>query len=228
MWKVCVDFSKLERFPILALAAAAAVAMALPSAALAQACVGSPALPGQFSLGGGVTFEDGGTGFEAQGRANLDGPISLGAGFGIIDLDNVDSNITTMNAGFAYDLATEGFAACPIAGVGYGTWSDSFQGVSLDISALSFPIGLGVGARVGEGGAAVLIPNAQAGLFFQRLKVSVLDGIDQFDETDSETEFFMSAGATLDFGQFFVRAGVSRTTVDDADTVLGLGVGIVF
>jgi len=211
------------------LSSAAIVAwLVLPHTVLGQTCVGSPTIPGQFALGGNVSFSDGATGFGAEGRANLDGPLSVGAGIGIIDIDNVDSNVTTLSGGLAYDLPVEGFAACPTAGVGYSTWSDTSQGVTFDLSEVSFPLGLSVGTQLGEEDSVLLLPSAAAGLFYYRLTGSISGGGESVSDTESETEFFVGGGATLLLGQIFLRGGVSTTTVENSDATINLGLGIVF
>jgi len=202
--------------------------LTLPVGVQAQACLGGPAMPGQFTMGGTVNLADGMTGYGAGASANLEGPISVGASAGIRDIDNVDSNVTVVSGRMAYEVPTEGFSACPFAGVGYATWSDSFQGVSADISEVSLPLGMGVGMRIGENGSTALIPSAEAGLLYYRLSGSVSDGMDRFDDSTSETEFFVGGGATLQMGHFYGRAGVAKTTADGSDAVVNLGFGLVF
>lgn len=199
-----------------------------PQVGVAQVCIGNPTLPGQFSVEGGVSFSDGTTGYGAGVTANLDGPFSIGGSVGIIDVDNVDTNIKTVAVDGAYALNTEGFGACPVAGVQYSSWSDTFEGFDMDLSSLSFPLGMGVGVELGNDGPATLIPSASAGLFYQRLRFSISDGFERFTETDTETEFFFSGGATLVLSQFFVRASVLATTIDDSDAVFGILLGIRF
>jgi hypothetical protein len=190
-----------------------------PQVGVAQVCIGNPTLPGQFSIEGNISFSDGATGYGAGVTANLDGPFSIGGSVGIVDLDDANTNIKTVAVNGAYALNTEGFGVCPVAGVGYATWSDTFDGFDVDLSSLSFPLGLGVGVELGNGGSATLIPSASAGLFYHRLRLSISDGFDRFTETDTETDFFFSGGATLVLSQFFVRASVLATTVDDSDAV---------
>lgn len=199
-----------------------------PSEVEAQACLGSPALPGEFTMGGTVSLADGMTGYGATASANLDGPISVGGSAGIHDLDNVDSNVTVLSGRVAYELPVEDFSACPFGGVGYATWSDSFQGVSGNLSELSLPLGMGVGIRVGEEDSMALIPSAEAGLVYFRLSGSISDGVDRIEDSTSETEFFVGGGATLQMGHFYGRAGVSKTTLDGSDAVVNLGFGLVF
>lgn len=207
-----------------------AVVCAVGSAeeALAQACLGNPAGVGGYSIMGGASFSDNATGYSGSGRANLEGPMSIGARVGIVDIDNVSNNVVDVAGDVSYDLPVDGFEACPVIGLGYSTWSDSFEGVNVDLSEWRFPLGLGVGVVVGDDEGAQLIPSGYAGVLHMRFRGSATDGIDQIDESDSETEFSFGGGATVRFNQLFVAGSVSTTTADGADSVLGITVGIVF
>jgi hypothetical protein len=209
--------------------AAATIAVTLPGIAFAQACLGSSALPGQLSLGGGVAFQDSATGYMLGTRANFHGPIGLGAEIGIIDVDNVDRNATVIALDGSWDLPVEGLAVCPVAGMSLGMWSDSFDGATLDVTTAGLPVGFSVGARVGEpDAAAVLLPHARAGLWYQRVTVKVSEGNLSVSGSDSDTLFFFGGGMTMGLGQFYGNVGVAKTTGEDSEAVLSVGLGIVF
>jgi hypothetical protein len=169
------------------------------------------------------------TGYSIGSSANLDGPIGFGASFGFLDVDGADSRPTVLSIGGSYDLPVSGIAACPIAGFEWGHWSDSFEDESLEISTYSFPIGLSVGSRVGDEAGVVFLPNARAGLLYMRASFSGSDPeFGDFDESDSETEFFFGGGVTVGFGQFFGNVGVFKSTLDGSDAVFSVGFGMAF
>jgi hypothetical protein len=206
----------------------ATLALAFPASALAQVCLGVPAGAGEFALGGTVSFSDGGTGYMLGGNGNVEGPLAFGAGIGFVDLDNVDSNLLSVAGQMSVDLPVEGFAACPLLGLGYSTWSDTVLGIDVDVSQVSLPLGMGVGTRIGIEGGTELIPSAQAGLLFARGSVSASAAGETYSETESDTAFFVGGGATLVFGHFFGRAGVMVDTFDESDSVISVGVGVRF
>lgn len=195
---------------IVALLAAAGAVVLLPASVMAQVCLGSPARAGEFTVQGGVAFQDGATGFNGGMTANLDGPISLGATIGIVDIDNVRKNMTTFDAKLAYDFPVEGFGACAVAGLGYATWGDEFGGTEVDLSAISLPLGIAVGAVVGERDSAFLIPSGEAGLLYQRVRGSLSDGSDSVTGTETDTNFYVTGGATLPNGPRARRRGARR------------------
>lgn len=210
------------------LALAAALALAGPASALAQACLGNPAGPGQYALAGTVSLSDGATGYGIGGRANLLGPVAVGGNLSTTDLDGTDSNAFGVSADLSVDLPVEGFSACPVAGLGYTSWSDELEGVSADLSAIALPLGLSVGTRLGEAASAELIPTAQAGFLYYRLSGTLAAGGQSVSDTESETAFFVGGGASLSFGQIFLQAAVATTTIEDSDATVTLGVGFRF
>lgn len=209
-------------------AALLASLLLLPSLASAQACLGSAAATAQFTLGGDMAFADQGNYYGVNSQANLPGPVSMGARLGAIDLDDADDNLTSAGVNMALDLGGVGVSVCPMVGLGYDSGSGSVGGVSMDYSRITVPVGLGVGSRLGTGQPAYLIPSARAGLFHARHDGSADFGVGTLSRTDSSTDVFVDVGATVLFGRLYARGGVFRVFEDDADTVLRIGVGVVF
>ncbi len=200
----------------------------VPASLAAQYCVGSPLSPGEVGVQGTVSFADGATGYGAAVGTNLAGPLAIRGSFGILDVDNVDTNLKELAAGAAYELGVEGVSLCPVFGVGYGWWGDRFAGIDADISIISIPVGFAVGGRVGEAGSTYLIPHAEGGILYDRVRMDLSMGSDRFTETDSETEFYVRGGATLVFGQMFFTGGVSKTTREESKAVVSLSLGVRF
>jgi hypothetical protein len=200
----------------------------LAEAGSAQACLGSPALPGQFALGGQVSFTDGATGFGGGVTANLANPLAIGAFVEITDVDGLDKNITTVGGTVAYELPLAGVSGCPIAGVSYSTFGDTFDGIGVDISRVALPIGFGLGASLDLQNNMVLIPSGSVQLLYFRDKVSASFAGETFSESDTSTEVGASIGATLGLGQFFGRGAVSLTTIEDSDPVVSITIGLRF
>src|SRR5690606_9037002 len=71
--------------------------------ARAQACIGIPAGPGRFALGGSVGFTDGATNYGAGLLANLEGPLSVGANYTLTKIDDVDENFNSFDGILAYE-----------------------------------------------------------------------------------------------------------------------------
>ena len=209
-------------------AAALSAFLFLPGMVSAQACVGSPAMTGQFTVGGDMAFSDGATAYGVNSQANLPNRGSMGARLGAIDLDDTDDNLTSAGVNFALDLGRSGLSVCPLVGLGYDYWSGSVAGVDLDYSRITVPAGIGVGSRFGSGGTATFIPSARAGFQHTRHDGSASVGSGTFSRTDSTTDFFVDADATLQFGRLYARGGFFRIFEDDADTVLRVGLGVVF
>ncbi|TVR55454.1 MAG: hypothetical protein EA421_06335 [Gemmatimonadales bacterium] len=209
-------------------AAALSAFLLLPGMAAAQACVGSPAMTGQFTVGGDMAFSDGATAYGVNSQANLPNRGSMGARLGAIDLDDTDDNLTSAGVNFALDLGRSGLSVCPVVGLGYDYWSGSVAGVDLDYSRITVPAGIGVGSRFGSGGTTTFIPSARAGFQHTRHDGSASVGSGTFGRTDSTTDFFVDADATLQLGRLYARGGFFRIFEDDADTVLRVGLGVVF
>jgi hypothetical protein len=220
-----------KRVPALAATACAALTLLLTlpaQEAAAQACLGSPAMTGQFTLGGSVSFPQDALGYGLESQSNLPGRVSMGARLGAIDLDDSDETLVSAGANLAVDLGRGGLSVCPLAGVGYDHWSGTIAGVDVDYSRTTFPLGVGVGSRLGSGGSAVLIPSARAGFLHSRHSGSAELGGGRFSRTDTSTDFFVDGSATVQFGRLYAQGGVLRVMEDDADTVFRIGFGVVF
>jgi hypothetical protein len=201
---------------------------ALAESGSAQACLGSPALPGQFAIGGQVSFTEGATGYGGGVTANLANPLAIMALVEIVDVDGLEKNITTVGGTVAYELPLAGVSGCPMMGVNYSTFGDTFEGIAVDVSQVAIPIGFGLGTSLDLQNNMVLIPSGSVHLLYLRNKFSASFAGDTFSESDTSTEVGASVGATLGIGQFFGRGAVSFTTIEDSDPVVSLMIGLRF
>lgn len=196
---------------------------------LAQACLGNPAGPGRFALGGAIGFTDGATGYKASLLANLEGPLAVGASYTLTDVDDIDENVNSFGGTIAYELPLQGISACPATGLGYSRFSMDFGlGIEVEASSLSIPIGLGLGHTFTADGPLALTLYAVPQFLYMRTRSEASDGIDEFEETDTSSEFGAALGFTLGLRQVFFGAAVSLTTVEDSDPVFSIGVGLMF
>ena len=218
--------SRLTRLGAVALASA----LLLPSAVAAQVCMGDANVPGQFTVGAYGGFADSGNAYGVESRSNLPGVIGMGAYLGVIDPDDADDNITSAGGHVAYELPQRGaLSICPVVGVEHDFWSGTVSGVDLDYTRWAFPVGFGVGSRVGgANGGAVLIPAARAGLIHQRFGGSASAGPFTWHREGNQSDLFLDAGVTVQAGALFGRGGIYRILQDDGETVIRIGGGVIF
>ncbi|TVP54144.1 MAG: hypothetical protein EA351_13785, partial [Gemmatimonadales bacterium] len=105
-----------------------ATTLLIPQGAFAQACIGNPAMTGQFALGGMLLTADGMTGYGVEARTNPGGPLALGASIATLDFDDASDNVFQASANGAWDLGTASFSACPAIGVEYTQFPSDMLG----------------------------------------------------------------------------------------------------
>lgn len=215
-------------FRILMGAAAASALLLLPAAAAAQACTGMSTQPGQYALGAGVVSYDGATEYRVTTQTNLPGPLGMGVYLGTNDADGLDDNSFVVGGTLSFDLPVTALALCPVSGVRYERFDDEFEGVESSFSSLLVPVGMSAGTRVQAGNSLALIPFAQGGLMYARLSGDASFNGVGVSSSDSETGFFIGAGAGLDLGRLMLRGAVERIDVDSAETSLQFSAGLVF
>jgi hypothetical protein len=190
----------------------------------AQACLGIPTRDGSIAMIGSFMLTDGAKGFGGTIHGNLDGPISLQAGYAITDIDDLGANVNSFHAGFAFEIPDLSFSACPFIGAVYSTWSDSALGLEADLTQLVVPIGLGIGKQFAAGPSLGFTIFATPQFFHVRSKVSIA-GFDLASGTDSASEFGLELGFRLGTSAAFGGAGVSFTSVDESDPVFNVVLG---
>ncbi|GEM_PF-1919219 len=221
--------STLNRGPaLLALSAVFSILVLVltPTGAMGQACIGGPAMSGQFTLGAYAGLEDVGTSYGVDSRSNLPGRVGMGARIGTIDLDDTDENITSVGGDLVFQIPRRGaLSLCPAVGVDHDFWSGTSGGVDFDFTRWAFPVGLAMGGRVAGGN---LIPSARAGLIHQRFSGEAAAGPFVLQRDGNQSDFFLDAGATVHLGPAYGRAGIYRIFDDEGDTVIRLNLGFVF
>ncbi|HEX7089541.1 MAG TPA: hypothetical protein VF192_05360 [Longimicrobiales bacterium] len=196
--------------------------LAVPAAAAAQACVGSPAASGGTALSGSIGFPEGAKSYGAGLRYNAMGPLSVGAGYTLTSPDAGDVNMHSFAADAAYELPLTGVSVCPVAGAGYSRMSES----GTTLSTLTVPVGAGIGYSFQASPTITVIPHAIPQLLWMRMTVDsdlLPDAV-----SESETEFGALLGVTFQMQRFFLNGGVTKTTVEDSKAVFSLGAGVVF
>jgi hypothetical protein len=196
--------------------------LAVPSAAAAQACVGSAAGAGNMALSGSVAFPDGAKSYGAGFRYNTLGPMSVSAGYTLTTPDEGDVNVHGFAAEAAYELPLTGVSACPVAGVGYSRMSES----GMTMSTLTVPVGAGIGYSFQAGPNMTVIPHAFPHLLWMRTSFDA-EGLPEVDP-ESTTEFGALVGVTFQMQRFFLNGGVTKTTAEGSKAVFSLGAGVLF
>jgi hypothetical protein len=198
--------------------------------ARAQACIGIPAGPGRFALGGSVGFTDGATNYGAGLLANLEGPLSVGANYTLTKIDDVDENFNSFDGILAYELPLQGISACPAAGLGYGRIGSDVPelGIRATLTNVVVPVGLGLGYTFSGSGPLSLTLHAIPQFLYIRTTGEVSDGDLSIQETETASEFGTSLGFKVGLPQLFFGASVSLTTIDDSDPVFSVGLGVIF
>lgn len=198
--------------------------------ARAQACLGSPAGPGRFALGGSVGFPDGATNYSAGLLANLEGPFSVGANYTLTKIDNVDENFNSFDGIVAYELPLQGISACPATGLGYSRIGSDVPelGVSATLTSVVIPVGLGLGYTFSGRGPLSLTLHALPQFLYIRTTGELSDGDISIQDTETASEFGTSLGFRIGLQQMFFGAGVALTTIEDSDPVFSVGLGVIF
>ena len=196
----------------------------------AQACLGIPAGPGRYALGGSVGFTDGATNYGAGLLANLEGPLSVGATYTLTKIDDVEENFNSFDGILAFELPLQGISACPATGLGYGRiGSDADQlGISVTLTNLVVPVGLGLGHTFSGSGSLSLTVHAMPQFLYIRTTGKASNGSLSIEETETANEFGTTLGFRIGLPQMFFGAGVSLTTIEDSDPVFSIGLGLVF
>ncbi|MGH7129515.1 MAG: hypothetical protein ACREIV_13175 [Planctomycetaceae bacterium] len=197
--------------------AAIAVLAATAAPALGQACLGIPAGNGQFALGPTASFMENAKSYGGDFQANLDGAVSIGAGYALTDIDEVDANGNTLSGSAAYELAAGSVSVCPTAGVEYTWFSEG------DVSATTFPVGIGIGKSFSAGESLSITPYVMPQYLHMR-STAEFGGV---SATVSENEFGGLLGLQLGTDRIYGGGGLSMTTIDESEPVYFVGLGFV-
>lgn len=208
--------------------AVTAALVAAPVPVIAQACIGIPTAEGSLAVVGGFATTDGAKGFGGTLHGNLEGPISIQAGYTLWDLDDIDENFNAFHAALGMEVPNLSFSACPFVGAEYATWSESAFGVDVEITQTVIPVGLGIGKSFAAGPALDFTLFAAPQFMYIRTKGSVSDGTDSFSDTESGSEFGLGVGFRMGTQAVFGGAGVSFNTIEESDPTFSLSIGLGF
>jgi hypothetical protein len=210
----------------------AAVLVAVPAQADAQACLGNPARPAQVAVVGGADFPDEAKTYGVTATYLAQGGLALYGRYSLTEFDVSGVNsANSVGGGLAFDLAPRffptlaGASICGVAGLDYGFWDQTFAGIKAEVAGLSVPLGLGFGTVLPLGdGMATVTPYVVPQWVFSRTTLKVAGS----SESETDDYFGLMGGATLGFGKLLVGGSVSRVFETDAKTVFGVRAGFVF
>lgn len=209
-----MKLSKLSASGILALT----VGLAGPAVAHAQSCIGMPIASQKSAISVNAAFPEEAKTFGISGRMRLDGPISLGAGYSMTTINDVDPKVHSFGVDGAYELpVTQAAAICGVVGIEHSSISDD----GTKFSDLTIPIGVGVGKSFPAGDNAELVPYAMPHLLWTRSSVSA-GGVSL---SDSSADFGLKLGATYRLQQLLLNAGVTITSIEGDKATFGVGIG---
>lgn len=191
-----------------------------PAALAAQVCLGRPALVNnsKANLGAGVSFFDGGKGFNAQ--ATYGGPLFVFAGFEYLDFDDTDFSFKTIGGGVGYEARTSdgNITICPTGSIIYGF---GLEILGIDFTSLQFVPALAAGFTAEVSPTVRATPFAEVGFVYSRLTA---DAGPIGDDTETDTAGLLRLGLGLIFNQrLSIRPMVTiPISEDDGDTIFGV------
>lgn len=207
---------------ILALPVAFAL-VAIPGALAAQACVGSPIGESFNGVQAHIGFPQDAMSYGASVRHNMDGPLSMSAGYSLSSYENVDPKEHGLAADVSYELSSLElpFSACPTVGLGYNRMSDD----ALTLSALSVPVGIAIGRafELSQGGS--VIPHVIPQWVWTRFTLDPATG-DAISDSDSVLGALF--GVTFATHRFYLTGGLSWIDEDGQDPIFSISAGVPF
>lgn len=208
---------------ITSFAVAAAFGLFGAGQAAGQACFGNAAANGQAFVQGGADFTEGAWGVGGSVGGNLQGPVSLSAGFSHLMFDNSDAAMSSVGASAGVELEGLDLSVCPAASLNYQWLSSEGELAGLDVDGVVFGGGLALGKALPAGDALSLTPHASATVMHTRASAS-FGGI---SGTDSETFGSFSGGVLIGGSSVYFGPSVSITTLEGSDPVFGAALGLV-
>lgn len=205
---------------------AAVATLAFAGTAQAQICAGYPTGDRGLYFGARADFPEDLDSYGVEANYNFSGPLGVYGGLNVIsaDVDGEDESEDELYAGVAFELVNLGLMIGPRVSsclVGEGRFM-SFEGLG---NTMQFPIGLGIGASLGVPGIPVS-GYVQPQLVITRIEFD--DDLGLEDDSETETDFGIKAGANIGFGLITVGGEVRHVFVDEADPVFGIRAGIRF
>jgi hypothetical protein len=200
---------------------------AVPQIAQAQACFGVPSADRQTAIAGVLGFTEGSKSYGANLNANLAGPLSVGAGYSLVDIDDVSTRGHSFGAGAGYELKVPNFSVCPTVRVNYSRAHEEDAGLEATVSELVVPIGVGIGKQFAAGTSSFITLFGEPQFLYIKDKFEVENdnlGL-SFDEDD--TAFGANLGITFGTSSYYVGGSVQLTSIEDSDPVFNISVGVL-
>ncbi|MQA91227.1 MAG: hypothetical protein GEU90_13505 [Gemmatimonas sp.] len=182
----------------------------------AQACLGYPTPAARLSVNPAITFADNATTFGGTVNANLPTPLGIEAGVGVTSYDNIDANGFGVSGRAGYELEAFELSACPFSGLSYARVSED----GFSVSALTIPVGFGVGTMVSAGQGLAFTLSAAPQLLYARQSVEGFD-------SESDVEFGVGLGAALGTERVYGGFALTLTSQDGNETVFGISLGFL-
>lgn len=205
------------------------VAVLLPGALAAQACLGLPSFGvNHMQLAGDAQFNDGANTF---GAMLTSGSQSYFAGIGVggRSVDGADGSTLLVRGQLGSQVAvstTGRVQACPLLSADFGFGPNDIDGLGTDFTSRAFGFGVALGGVIAQNENVSLVPSVSAGY---RYDAGTFDGPGG-STTVSDTYAMFGAALGLVLGESLaIRPSVLLPVgVDDAKAIFGIGVALNF
>jgi hypothetical protein len=194
--------------------------------ASAQACLGLPTFPGQFSLSGAVeTQTTTVAGYRADVVAHTPFGVSLGANYRFDEHPEITPTGHTFGGLLAAELPMPVSSICPIVEAQYSIFDGETAAGTRHHNAttLRIPATIGVGQRIDFLDAFYAVPNARAGVVHARHRA----GEGTAATTVTYNSVLIGAGLSVGRGVAYLTTGGTVSTEPDTEPRFHLGLGIV-
>ena len=198
-----------------------------PLAVWGQACLGSPTADGQYAAAGSIGLTDGAESYGAEVTANLVGPLSLGAGYSLIDIDAVETKGNSFGAGAAAELTFPAASLCPTARIIYSRFHEEVFGIVGTVTQIVVPVGFGVGKTLAAGPRSYVTLFGQPQFLWIRTEGDLSLGGGTLSESETDNEFGVDLGMRFSNASFYAGAAVRLTTIEDSNPVYTMLLGVL-
>ena len=182
---------------------------------------------GQWGIRGSLGLAAGAKSYGAEVNVDLVGPLSIGAGYTMVDLDNTSTNGNSFGGGVAFELAVPNISMCPTARVVYNRVHEEAFGAQVTVNQVVVPIGFGVGMVFPAGSSFNVVLFGEPQFLYIRSSVDASSGLGSISGSETDNQFGADLGIRLSGSAFFAGASVSLSTIEDSDPVFGFTLGVL-